>query len=285
MEQVPIDVPQTGEVVQSEPEGSWRVVGAAVRGAAHERMDLPCQDAQGYRVLSSGMLLAVVADGAGTASLSDQGARAAVEESLNALEAALEGSCPTGAEEWVGLVRDAFRAAREATLDLAEKSGESAREYACTLAGVVVSSKGLVAGQIGDGALVCQDKSGELFSVTRLQRGEYANETHFLVEEDALEMAEFEYVNRPVSALALMSDGLIRLAMKMPSQEPHFPFFQPLFRFAAAEANEDEAVGRLALFLGSARVSERTDDDRALVLAVRGGASNRCGASTNRGGA
>ena len=68
-----------------------------------------------------------------------------------------------------------------------------------------------------------------------------------------------------------MSDGLIRLALKMPSQEPHPPFFHPLFGFTEAAAEEAGAAEKLALFLNSARVNDRTDDDKALVLAVRPG--------------
>ena len=60
----------------------------------------------------------------------------------------------------------------------------------------------------------------------------------------------------------------------MPSQEPHTPFFTPLFRFAASVEEDDEkrdAAGeQLAAFLSSERVNARTDDDKSLVLAVRG---------------
>ncbi len=122
---------------------------------------------------------------------------------------------------------------------------------------------------IGDGAVVCQDGSGDLFSATRLQRGEYANETHFLVDEDALKETVIDTVDRPVRSVALMSDGLIRLALKLPAQEPHVPFFQPLFRFAAAEAGDARAIDHLEHFLDSPRVKERTDDAMARVLAVR----------------
>ena len=65
-----------------------------------------------------------------------------------------------------------------------------------------------------------------------------------------------------------MSDRLIRLALKMPCQEPHTPFFQPLFQFARAAFAEAEAVRQLEAFLQSERVNARTDDDKTLVLAI-----------------
>jgi hypothetical protein len=268
LEQRPVDIAPAGALAQPGLERAWSVVGAAVRGVSHERLDLPCQDAQGWRVLPPGIVIAVVADGAGTARLSDQGAQAAVSETLRFLEAALEDHLPEDGRAWEELLRDAFYAAQQVVLDLAGSLGESSRELACTLAVAIATAGGLVAGQVGDGAVVFQEASGELTAATRLQRGEYANETHFLVQEDALEQADIEFFARPLQSLAVMSDGLIRLALKMPSQEPYPPFFQPLFRFATGIASDSGAEKQLAQFLGSARVNERTDDDKALVLAV-----------------
>jgi hypothetical protein len=131
-----------------------------------------------------------------------------------------------------------------------------------------------VVGQIGDGVVVAGEGEA-LVAVTRLQRGEYANETHFLTQANALEQLDISMVEHPVSALAVMSDGLVRLALKMPEQEPHAPFFRPLFRVIAAVAepggalDETEAARQLSAFLGSERVNARTDDDKSLVLAVR----------------
>lgn len=261
------------------PEQFWKAAGAAVRGISHERLDLPCQDVQGYRTLPNGLLLIAVADGAGSAPLSDQGARCAVDEALRALEVSLENLQPGGRPAWEQLLRDAFSAAREAVLCLAGVQPDAendlfdeyaaAREYACTLTCVVAAADCLAVGQIGDGAVVAAGEDGLLFAATRLQRGEYANETHFLTGAEVLDPLVIEVVERPVEEIAVMSDGLIRLALKMPGQQPHAPFFQPLFRFIHAVDDEEEAVRQLAGFLSSERVNARTDDDKSLVLAVR----------------
>ena len=73
--------------------------------------------------------------------------------------------------------------------------------------------------------------------------------------------------------LALLSDGLVRLALHLPELTPHAPFFVPLLSFVASAADEDQASRQLAAFLDSERVCARTDDDKALVLAVRPGFS------------
>jgi hypothetical protein len=284
----------------------WRVVGAAVRGLSHERTDLPCQDAAEWRVLGDGTLLIAVADGAGSARFSDAGARLAVAAVLRRLVELLEGPgqpedaqlparfrvneietdpqdvdppAPEDADPgaiWNVVMRDAFETARAEVLQMAEEAGESGyksddksgREYATTLSCVVADAERLVVAQIGDGAVVADHGEG-LFAATRLQRGEYANETHFLTEADALDQVVVDVFEQPAQLLAVMSDGLIRLALRMPSQEPHAPFFEPLFRFTRQVAGDDNAAGPLAAFLKSERVNARTDDDKSLVLAVR----------------
>lgn len=314
---------------------AWRVTGTAVRGISHERLGMPCQDAQAFRVLPGGTLIVALADGAGSAPLSDQGAQRAVEAALEWLEKNLEPALSRDDAGWQSLLREAFRAARESVLELAEglhraedvagapageaaqtefdfemdgvnaiqpeaddesadmygavtseieddflgeenpekftvqASSDPARAFACTLTCVVAGPDRLVVGQIGDGAVIAAGEDSSLFTATRLQRGEYANETHFLTETGALEQLVVAVFERRVLRLAVMSDGLIRLALKMPTQEPHAPFFQPLFGFAGGITDAAKASGQLAEFLSSERVNARTDDDKSLVLAVR----------------
>ena len=70
-------------------------------------------------------------------------------------------------------------------------------------------------------------------------------------------------------ALAMSTDGLLRLALKLPAYEPHPPFFKPLFAFIAEAGDTAVASQQLAGFLASPRVCARTDDDKTLVLAAR----------------
>lgn len=262
------------------PPLNWHIVGAAVQGVSHARLNLPCQDAQAYRLLPDGTLLVALSDGAGSARFSEQGADYAVMAALQSLSAAFEGSTGGTGEEWERRIRTVFLDAHDAIVNLAEMSedqGITPRDYAATLTCVVASADRLAVGQVGDGAVVAVDGDGNLFAVTRLQRGEYANETHFISEEDAQHQAVIDVIEISATALAVMSDGLIRLALKMPAQEPHVPFFQPLLRFAGAVKDDSQsaqqAIEQLSAFLASERVNARTDDDKSLVLAVRDGAA------------
>jgi hypothetical protein len=117
--------------------------------------------------------------------------------------------------------------------------------------------------------VVAGESPDKLFLVNQAQRGEYANETYFLTQEDALEQVQVSVYAKPVNLLAVMSDGLTRLALQLPAQEPYLPFFQPLLAFAARANEEEQAARHLVEFLTSERVCDRTDDDKSLVLAVR----------------
>jgi hypothetical protein len=254
----------------------WRVVGAQAAGTSHLKQNLPCQDAQAYRLLALGqgeVLAAALADGAGSAEHSDQGSACAVEAALLAVESELAGSDPLQIDP-AGLLRLAFETARLALEELAARQEISLRSLATTLTVVLAHGGGLAAGQLGDGAVVVKTSGQELITLTQPQRGEYANETYFLSQENAMDRLQISHLAEPVEALAVLSDGLMRLALKMPGGEPHPPFFAPLFGFAASASGPD-AQSQLEDFLNSERVCARTDDDKSLVLAV---CSERTGA-------
>jgi hypothetical protein len=123
--------------------------------------------------------------------------------------------------------------------------------------------------QIGDGWVVTQSADGELSAALTPERGEYANETAFITEADALSRTRYYVSRTEARAVAVMTDGLLRLAAQLPAYTPHPSFFAPLFAFAAQVEDERASSADLAAFLASERVGARTDDDRTLVIAVR----------------
>ena len=251
-------------------EFDWQVIGAAVQGVSHQKQGLPCQDALKYHCLPGGILLVALADGAGSAIHAELGAQTAVQASVDWLVTSLENDQPIECCEWAEVIWGTFQNARTALEQLAEEKDESLRSFATTLTCLVATPEQLIVGQLGDGAVVTVDKDGGLDTVTTLQRGEYANETNFLTQDQALDLVAIQVIDERVQALAVMSDGLTRLALKRPDNVPHVPFFKPLFAFAFTSSNDPaQANDALVNFLTSPRVCERTDDDKALVLALR----------------
>ncbi len=258
----------------------WRVIAASALGAVHLEKALPCQDAYAFCVLPGGELLAAVSDGAGSAERSEEGARRSVEQALAGLEQLCQGEAPGDEAGWQAVIISLFDAIHEELTKLAQAAGAPLREFAVTLTCALVTDEWLVIGQIGDGAAVAMHEVDELFLTAHPQRSEYANETYFLTQLEAVRCTAVYATRRPVRALALTTDGLLRLACKLPGYQPQPGFFKPLFTFVREATDLDHAGTELADFLASERVCAHSDDDKTLLLAVRrspqdGGASQR----------
>ncbi len=246
----------------------WKVVRASVAGTSHRDSRLPCQDHSVAKVIGRKHLMCVVADGAGGAALGGKGAETAcamVESRAKNLFG--RGKRPVFgralAEQWTGDIREALRME-------ALKWNRSASDYACTLSVALVSPGEALFFQIGDGAIVVSTKDvlGVVFWPEEVP---YANMTHFLTDEDALCHLDVHVTKTSVFEIALLTDGLFRLALSCAQQVPHIPFFEPLFREIGRQTpRKCRALSRqLGSFLDSTGVNGRTDDDKTLVLATR----------------
>ncbi len=238
-------------------------------GTSHLKTGLPCQDAHAVGVLPGGRLIAAVSDGAGSASRAEEGAALACEAAylwLNSLPKDLLELPPER-------LREILTAPLNHALGALERQAEAEelplREFAATLLIAIAAPDYVAAAQIGDGAIVVQDNRGDLHPLTTPQNGEHANETTFLISEGALQTAQIRLWRGEAAHLALFTDGLQRLALKLPEGTPHAPFFTPLLQFAANIEDEAEARRQLETFLRSPRITNRTDDDLTLILASR----------------
>lgn len=247
----------------------WKVVAASVAGVSHEKTGQPCQDAHGARQLADIGLIAAVADGAGSAALAEVGARIAVDVGLQTLERLARAASAANAQVGMDDLKDVLSAVRLALDREAETRQEPIREFATTLLLVAVSAEQVAVLQVGDGAVVARNAQQELFALTIPPDAEYANATTFVTSPDALEAAQIVVDTTPVTALSLFSDGLQRLALKLPEGTPHAPFFTPLFGFVSGMEDRAQGVSQLTAFLHSPRITERADDDLTLVLAVK----------------
>ncbi len=250
----------------------WRTAGVSVAGTSHLRTGTPCQDAHRIAHLPGGVLIAAVADGAGSAPLADVGSACAVRAAVDAAMARLGAGLPAAEEDWHALLREAFEAARAALAAAAAARGRPVTELATTLLLAVATPDLVAAAQVGDGAVVGRLADDSFRAVTRPPAQEYVNETTFLTSANPFGQASFAVLREPLTGLALFSDGLQMLALKMPEGTPHAPFFTPLLRFVAEVKDPNATEGQLRRFLQSPRVTDRADDDLTLVLAVRAGA-------------
>lgn len=247
----------------------WRLAGASVCGAGHEKTGLPCQDAHCWRELESGLVVIAVADGAGSAPLSQVGAEKAATTAVGHVAAQLDRPVvgTESDEYWQGLVTEAMAAARAAVEFEAGARSMAMGDLATTLILVLAGRDFVVATQIGDGAVVIEE-DGVMQSLLRPAATEYLNETIFLTSTEALSNRQTAIRRGRLNYLAVMSDGLQMAALRMPGGDPHPGFFKPLFQFLSQQENSLGAGQGLSAFLSSPRLRQRTDDDVTLVMAA-----------------
>ena len=245
-------------------------MGASVRGTSHVRNETACQDAHRWTHLADGTLIAAVADGAGSARYGEIGATVASRTCVEAIVAARAiATAPWSDGVWRTTIIDSIKACTAAVQAEAHARRVTVRDLATTLLIVVATNDAVYAAQIGDGAVVV-DLGNELLAVTGPKGGEYLNETTFIVSPDAMEQVQFQAWHGEAAHIGMFSDGLQMLALNMPAATPYPPFFAPLFGFISRLGdNEMEAKAQLTQFLGSPRITERTDDDLTLLLAAR----------------
>ncbi len=249
----------------------WKVIKASTVGTSHTESSLPCQDDCYADVIyiADGLdyLVCLVSDGAGSAKEGGKGAELActtaissIEATLNNPKSILDEAC---IEEWV-------REIQKTIYKMADANSLTARDYACTFLGALLSPSKSVFFQIGDGAIVASNgyTQGVVFWP---ESGLYANMTNFITEDDALANLNVSVTSSRIDEVALFSDGLQRLALSFEQRTPHSPFFEPMFSVLRnLKPVELESFDeKLRSFLNSPQINERTDDDKTLVLATR----------------
>jgi hypothetical protein len=255
--------------------GGWRYVAASVIGTSHEKSGGACQDANDCQIYAlpagESVLAAVVADGAGSALNGGAGAATTCRALLGLIEehlhsgATVEQVSKDTATSWIVAIQN--------LLDQeAQAASRERRDFACTILALLASESHAACLQIGDGVIVLADSEELAYGhVFWPDRGEYANTTHFVTEDDAVEHLQFAPIHRRIVEAALLTDGLQTIALNYQQQSAHEPFFKGLFAplRTAEEGCARELSESLAAFLASDRVNEKTDDDKTLVLASR----------------
>jgi serine/threonine protein phosphatase PrpC len=248
----------------------WRHIAHSQQGAGHLGDGSPCQDAHSIRLLSKeghDVLVACIADGAGSARFGDVGSliacAAVMDQAVTYFEA--QGRFDElGHDEAVRWCNEA-RGRIEAEALVRECAP---RELATTLCAAVITPSCAHLFQIGDGAIVLCSH-GAYGVVFWPQSGEYANSTNFLTSDEYRQRIEFTTTTSRFSDIALLTDGLERLALRFDLRTPHTPFFEPLFRALRATDDVEGLNEALRRFLASDSVIIRSDDDKTLILASR----------------
>lgn len=182
----------------------WSVSDCAVQGRGHKSKQIPCQDKTkvGYK---NGTYIISLADGAGSAKLSQYGAACVVGSITELLTERFEALY---AEEDGRVVKmTILEHIRTALQREAEARTCTLQELASTLLVVAVRAERYIIAHIGDGVIGYLDPTG-IKVASAPSNGEHANETYFVTSKDApAVMKLFKGECKHISGFVLMSDG------------------------------------------------------------------------------
>lgn len=245
----------------------WTWASATCRGTSHVKAGTRGQDASACIVAGpSNALLAVVSDGAGSASFGGQGAWMTCRTIVQAARRHLVSSSEMPSDDQCWLWLDE---ARDRIGQAADRRGATPRQFAATLVAVIASETESLILHVGDGAAVLH-VDGEWQAPSWPENGEYASTTFFVTDEPTPRLR----ITRTggATAVAVFTDGIERLALDFASQRAHQPFFDGIVR----PIKQVDGLGRigplsasLARYLDSEAINQRTDDDKSLILACR----------------
>lgn len=255
-------------------QGKWRFAHASVIGAAHLAQNTECQDrfiCRSIETKEGEILIAAVADGAGSTSSGQIGAELAcrifaeeAEDFLKTTNASLRSLNQDFGKYWLEFFQKQIAG-------IAEKEQKPVRDYASTFVAAIVGARNAVFFQVGDGAAVYTvgEKPEEyVFGIDPVET-EYANVTDFLTDKEAFSALRFKQTDAPIENLILFSDGIFAVAVDYKTNQPHAPFLRPMIAPLVSGQNVENLSAKLENFLASAKINEKTDDDKTLILASR----------------
>lgn len=182
----------------------WKCSSCAVRGKAHVRQQIPCQD-KTKTAFGNDTYVIALADGAGSVELSHFGAECVVNSISELFISEFDSLFDTNDGRLVKV------AIMEKLLSSIKKEATllecNVRDLASTLLVVAVKNDQFIIAHIGDGVIGYLD--GENLKVASApSNGEHANETYFVTSKDAINvMRLFKGQLKNIAGFVLMSDG------------------------------------------------------------------------------
>jgi len=251
---------------------TWKAIGQSVTGTSHIATSKACEDAVHYRILTGDdgaeTLICCVADGAGSALQAQWASAFATDKVVELAAQHIAGKEPLTEALIYTIAEDIYASLQQQ----AEADGMELNEYSCTLLGCIITPFDAAFFQVGDGAIVRNDGDGFYTTMWWPHNGEYHNSTSFLVDDPSFSNLNITILNEQVDEVAIFTDGLQMLTLRMDDHSVHQPFFNNLFGFLRKASTPEQLTdldNKLAAYLDSDVINNRTDDDKTLFLATR----------------
>ena len=246
---------------------AWRWAAASEIGTSHIRANGKLEDAYAVSAIGDDGLFAIVSDGAGSAQFGRYGAWLVCRILTIRFREwfGFNSQLPSNelVESWIDDLRDQIAS-------IAERRKSTPRQFASTLAAVLIMPDEYVTIHVGDSAIVGR-RGVEWEVLCWPENGEYASTTYFVTDAPK---PRLNITRQPLkhTAFALFSDGVGDLALSNSERAAHPQFFNPMIRPV------DDSVGvgllpelsrKLRTYFSEPSICERTDDDKTLILISR----------------
>lgn len=246
---------------------------ASVIGTSHINRGMPCHDSHMIRYINDdeGIIVAV-SDGMGSAKHAEIGSALAVECITDFISDALkenEDSDDEEKQDLTDILKDGYMEVQKRLVKEAEISEVQPRDLNCTLlVFLAINKHEQYIAQVGDCIAIGQTEDSDTYHIiAEPQKGEYANQTFSVVNEESVENGDYELLEHPLKRIALMSDGLEGMTINAATKDVSKGFFDPFFKaFSQSNFSEERASTSLKTFLSSDRINKKTDDDKTLVF-------------------
>jgi hypothetical protein len=256
---------QMGFTAETQERKSWHVSGGCVIGPKHAKTGGHCEDAAAWFCTGDTLFIAL-ADGAGSASHARVGSALAVRVAVEAMMHTHLTGRPITLQAAGQILVSLFESAQNRVCEQAALLGVKPTELSSTLITVLANPQFVLAAQVGDGAVVLGDSDSNVVALTKPTKGEFANETRFLLGASRIDTSICTSAEFRFRYLAAFTDGVERMALQLPSGTPHPGFFVPIFSEMGnlPESKIDKAITK---FLNSPTALARSDDDKSLLVA------------------
>lgn len=274
------------------------VVGASVRGKGHIQTELPCQDNNKYTYLTKGWGIAVVSDGAGSASKSQIGSKIVVERATTHFVDVvkemkwIEHNVLPSNEDWAQIAYSVLRRVYNDIADFAQQKNIAIKDLGATVIVLIHSPFGILSTHIGDGRAGYRNCDGEWHSIIAPHKGEEANQTIFITSQfwdrPSFRMSghlipESVIIREKVSGFTLMSDGCENISWQISQMDrntgkvcdpnqPFQKFFDPLtntmIQFHNDKIDANERAEAWYTFLDTSKEFSKEVDDKTLILGI-----------------
>lgn len=236
-------------------------------GPYHIKKGIPCQDAYCIRETPDGVVFAAVADGLGSETESDKGAKIASNAVVTYCRQNYKLDMTEG--EVIALLRRAYIKAYAQVEKTANKEGKDVDQYDCTLCTVIYDGKNLYYGQSGDSGLIVGSNDGGYYKITEQQRDEDGNVYPLCFGP---EYWDFGRVNGNVVSVMLMTDGVWEQAcppiLRLEQQQINIGFVEMFMNHYGMSDSEVRCLEREACAYLKAFPAERLDDDKTIVVII-----------------